>query len=211
MKSFKEFLAEANLPVNSLKDHMQKLGYKFLGRGIDQMVFGKPSEDTVIKIFGGEETGVNSHNMAIKWLQYCEARKGNIFLPKKLAWDSFVLDGVKCLQIRMERLYPLKKDVAIALQDFFAYHMVNKNEIYKQNIKDKFFNGSLDINDATEDDGVNKLSILLGKSDFDLLLQTVENIAHMGRSNGWGIDLHKGNFMQRKDGTPVIVDPFTAD
>jgi len=35
-------------------------------------------------------------------------------------------------------------------------------------------------------------------------------LAQIARKKGWGLDLHGGNFMLRKNGTPVINDPWVV-
>lgn len=41
------------------------------------------------------------------------------------------------------------------------------------------------------------------------LAKTVTRIINHPNSNKW-LDLHVGNIMQRKDGTPVITDPWAG-
>ena len=40
------------------------------------------------------------------------------------------------------------------------------------------------------------------------LLQTVQQVKTFAMQHGYGIDLHRGNYMQRPDGTIVVNDPF---
>lgn len=213
MTSFKEFLCEWSHTDLGVDAHMIKLGYKELGSGVDQTAWMKPGEETIIKIFGTAEDKskrqkfTKNHLMFKWWAEYCKKNESNPFLPKFVGWEAFEHKGEKYLQIRMERLDKLPFDIGHALENSLAFWAVQKSEFERQaglhrikNFKD----------DSYQNEGIAQLMMLLGEEHFDLLFKTISDLAKVGRKNGWGIDLHKGNFMFRNDGTPVIVDPFVV-
>ena len=58
--------------------------------------------------------------------------------------------------------------------------------------------------------------LFFGSFDFDEpiktskknLLKTVKTVQQFARKHNYSIDLHRGNYMQRPDGTIVVNDPF---
>ena len=220
MLTFKEFLCEWSFTSKKVDRHMEKLGYKKLGNGVDQTAWAHPNDkDNIIKIFGtaldkddrGEFT--EGHLMFKWWVNYCQKHDSNPFLPNFEGWESFEKNDAKYLQIKMERLGKIPDDVGRALEGSLAYWGVQKNELYRKN----GFRGVKNFNDDDEvrgkadgkrNDGVAQLMMLLGEKKFNLLFETIAELGKIGRKKGWDIDLHAGNFMYRNDGTPVIVDPF---
>ena len=223
MLTFKEFLCEWSTTSKGVNAHMEKLGYERLGKGVDQTAWMKPGEDSIIKIFGTSwnpskrKKHSDGHLMFKWWADYCKKNKSNPFLPKFDGWEAFEFDGNKYLQIRMEQLSSIPTDVGTALEDGLAYWGVQRNKIYRKDGIDKVKNftdrdprGFEVGRDRNRIDGIAQLMMLLGEKKFDLLFKTIEELAEVGRENNWDIDLHKGNFMYRNDGTPVIVDPFVV-
>lgn len=217
MKTFKQFLNEQSYTPKTLNDYLKSLGYTRLGAGLDQTAWLDPSKNHILKIFGTARKGTEEyksgshtedHMMFKMWAEYCNSHRGNKFLPKFYGWEAFEWDDKKFLQIKMEKLGKLPKDVGLALQDVMSYFAIESDSLRRK--KNKIFMrgdiGKHHGRDANE--GLNKLAILLGEQDFNLLYDTIAEIGDMGRKHGYGIDLHMGNFMYRSDGTPVIVDPF---
>ena len=52
------------------------------------------------------------------------------------------------------------------------------------------------------------IKMLGGKRQAKNLLDTVYTVKKFGRKHGFNIDLHRGNYMQRPNGTIVVNDPF---
>lgn len=124
----------------------------------------------------------------------------------------------------MERFAALPESTGHALaqlaRDNVASYHLDQDEQQAQ-VADKKLRRANQIGDRGEPDDYtrpearivnahNELAILLGE-DYQLLLDTVEDLHRISKQFKWGFDLHAGNFMQRNDGTPVIVDPWVAD
>lgn len=201
-----------------IRKHLESLGYKFLGAGIDQAAYLDP-KGKVLKIFGATSANENrfsaAHLMFKTWVTFCEENESDEFLPKFYGWESFEYKNRKYLQIKMERLTKLPQLLGELLENISddaqrTADSSSKNEEMKQRWLDKV--GEYD--DGYKYDYGNDLAeliLLIGKDGFDKLWNTFVKIRKVGISKGYRNDLHPGNFMHRNDGIPVIVDPWVID
>lgn len=221
MVSFKKFITEWSDTPDSIASYLKKRGYKKLGKGVDQTAFLEPGTDQVLKIFGSDESGHNNgHDMFAYWASYCKKHSNNPFLPKFSGWTKFNYDkdGKDYLQIRMEKLQKLPEELSNALGSISDAMEQNTTDKVKKVIFKNLGTHTKKFNLIDEDedieinnfDEINKLAILLGEKNFNLLLDTISNLEKMASSRGYKFDLHGDNFMHRNDGTPIIVDPWVA-
>ena len=219
MRSFKEFLVEWSYTDIGVNSYMKKQGYDKLGAGVDQTAWHKPGENTIIKIFGTQKDVYDKHSadhiMFKFFAEYCEKHKGNKFLPKFYGWESFEWNNQKYLQIRMEMLAKLTPELGEALETAVAFRAVQADPLTRTNQKKSLMNFSsyyeiFSARHGREHDGAAQLAMLLGEKGLSQLYDTVAELGILGRAHNWGIDLHRGNFMMRSDGTPVIVDPWVV-
>lgn len=197
-------IKEATIPRSQfapgIREYLEDRGYKFLGKGVDQMAFLEPDSGWVLKIFGAGKDGRPnpSHKMFFVWAQFCMAKPDNPFLPRFAGYEAFKWEGALYLQIRQERLW-----------ENFARAFAVANITYRVE--------ELADDDATDDEILktvrstrskySKLNYLDARS-FDLLVKTITTLYRMGQKNRWFWDLHEGNVLFRADGTPVLVDPW---
>ena len=187
---------------------LQDKGYEFLGRGVDQLAFWEPSTGQILKVFGAAREGIDPlahHKVFETWVEYCNKFKSNPFLPKFSAWAPFKHKGHRYLQIRMERLVDLPNDWGDGLENF-ANFIENTVSSDLENFKNSKFNYNSEWRSPLIHH--EELAVHLGEEGLTLLLQTMLDVMKVGRSNGWIFDLHAGNFMMRRDSTPVILDPW---
>jgi hypothetical protein len=217
MKTFKQFILEWSHTPDSITKYLKARGYKLLGKGVDQTAFLEPSTGEVLKVFGSHWSGDNpSHHMFKYWADYCKKHSSNPFLPKFSGWTEFTYeaDGKKYLQIRMEKLQKLPNKLGSVLSDLsYEIESSDNPRVLKQKIikclgmqdEEMWKHAGLNINFFDE---INKLAILLGEKDFNLLIDTIIDLSKIAKKQNYDIDLHNGNFMHRNDGTPIIVDPW---
>lgn len=187
---------------------LQDKGYEFLGRGVDQLAFWEPSTGQILKVFGAAREGIDPlahHKVFETWVEYCNKFKSNPFLPKFSAWAPFKHKGHRYLQIRMERLVDLPNDWGNVLEQAADFVEGTRDTSF-ENFKNLAFDYEISWNRPPT--AMEELAIHLGEEGLTLLLQTMVNVMKVGRSNGWIFDLHAGNFMMRRDSTPVILDPW---
>lgn len=214
MKTFKQYITEYSSFDPGVEERMYNLGYKFLGKGVDQMTFKKPAETFVVKIFGTNSRGYSQdHKMFIDWFDYCKKNPSNKFLPKIHDWKPFDwtddFGDSRYLQIKMEMLKPVPREWVNALTALAAFVENNyRNDKELKNMINKV--KSLDRDGPMHDQYAKLMLILDGEKDFDLLVSTLKELFKIGAKKGWDWDLHPGNFMLRGDSTPVIVDPWVV-
>lgn len=201
-----EILSESYMDPQIRKILVRK-GYKFLGKGVDQMAFLAP-DGWILKIFGSTSRsgnrGLSQGQRAFKaFADYCMANPSNPFLPNFGGWETFEFEGRTYLQIRVERLFPFQRGSGQGwgrlLELLADYAQSSTSTVYKnQSVRDIM--GSRN--------GAEFLSYL-GQKGFNTLYQTISDLSGISRKNGFGgLDLHSGNFMLGSDGHVVISDPF---
>lgn len=199
-------LTEYSTTAKKIDKILAKKGYKKLGSGVDQTAYLEPGTGYVLKIFGtqGGEGFSADHKMFFAWAKYCMKNSNNPFLPRFGGYDSFVLDGDRYLQIRQEPLQSAGR-MGVAL------------EVMANAVEDEGIRELDELTDYIEDyfdeyaGAYQKLLKQLGPQKTQLMLDTINRLYALGNKSGWGFDLHAGNFMQRADGTPVIVDPWVVN
>ena len=112
-----QLLAEWSSIDTEIKELLLKKGYKFLGKGVDQMAFLEPKTGQVYKVFGTKKTADPTAKQKkfyfskeqqgfINWAKFCKGST-NKFLPKFYGMESFVFKNKVYLQIRQELLYKI--------------------------------------------------------------------------------------------------------
>jgi hypothetical protein len=184
---------------SGIKKALEKKGYKFLGVGIDQMAYLEPSTGYVLKIFGtqGGKDFSQDQKMFFKFAKFCMKNKDNPFLPRFYGYESFEFNGKVYLQIRTEQLFQNKK-----LQN--AVHRLGK--AVEADILRGYHEPAWD--DWVADIEKDVLKIVKTPERLELLKKTLNELYSTGSKNKYWWDLHDENIMVRKDGTPVINDPW---
>lgn len=218
MKSI-EFLIESSIDPKIKKILVGK-GYKYLGRGADQMAFLEPGTGLVFKVFGTEkESNPNQLTDAQKsfktFYELCHSDPSNEFLPNIVEYETFVFKGKPYLQIRMERLFEFKGPEISYWNKLLATmaDSISINQTFERfwdkaitpiTTKDYFSK----IYYSRLQDSMHQLIIHLGEEGLHKLWDTIGMLKKVAYKNGYYLDLHSGNFMLGSDGTPVISDPF---
>lgn len=187
-----------------IRKELKDKGYKYLGGGIDKHVFLEPGTGYAYIVFGTRQ-GYNEftpdQKMFADWVRYCEQHSDNPHLPKFSGLESFVYRGQTYVQCRMERLQEASNKIGQIL-----HFIVDYSDAPGTNYMDVI----LDMLDDTEipdtfDQVIEKLG---GAESTAGLIDTVREVVQFGMKHGFSIDLHRGNYMQRADGTIVVNDPY---
>jgi hypothetical protein len=201
--------------AGGVRQVLDKKGYELLGDGIDKEAYLEPGTGQVLVIFGygaGKNKFSKDQMMFVNWAKYCQQNQSNPHLPRFSGWESFDYKGKRYLQIRMEPLQEvseLVKDIVWWLASYVkAQGKIDSNKIAKQI-------GKQGVADYDEEDfsrkkvKAKKIIEYLGGPDAAAgLMNTVQIAKKMSKQQGYNLDLHGGNYMQRADGTVVVNDPF---
>lgn len=193
-------LSELSYTDPGIKKHMQSLGYRSAGEGGDQTTWISP-DGSVIKIFGtqeGQQGWTTDHRMFATWVQYCRKHAANPYIPQFSGWRSFEFpqgSGQKYLQIKMERLTPIRDNTLRAVLDQFGWAMDRGTEF--EDLKSTVFR-KVGLDGAW--------AVLFAEPTF---WNTIKELNSIGHAHGWGLDLHADNYMRRGNQI-IIVDPWVA-
>tara|TARA_R110000868_G_scaffold159061_5_gene387534 strand:+ start:4251 stop:4829 length:579 start_codon:yes stop_codon:yes gene_type:complete len=175
-------------------------GYKWLGAGVDQDVFLEKSTGMVLKVFPAARVRNTSANIA--FINYCLDNPDNEFLPTFTGWTRFEYNSRQYLQIRTERLFPLKDHELEYGLEWMA-ETANAYSINSLKTPKLQNSGPKIIRDS------NLLSMTLDEEGVHKLWKTLIALRLLGLKLGVNrLDLHGGNFMHGSDGQIVINDPF---
>jgi hypothetical protein len=192
---------------------LAKKGYQYLGGGIDKQAYLEPGTGQVLIVFGyrkGQKDFSPDQRMFIDWITYCNKNANNPHLPKFSGFESFQFGGQNYIQARMEPLRELPDEVGDLVGQL--------DQVTKKKFKDyrkplrtaaqyaTFQSAEMGNNTWYELEDV--IEYLGGEQAAEALLQTVYQVQKFAKKHRFSIDLHRGNYMQRPDGTIVVNDPF---
>lgn len=197
-----------------IKKIMTQKGYKYIAHGQDQDAYFAP-DGSILKIFGwdrekGRSGFTKAQDSFIAFANYCRKNSSNPFLPDFSDWTPFEYKGQTYLQIKCERLFPLKgkwEDFGDELETFVDDYVT------RYGVERGLSNYLTDIEQdggyqsANSSQG-NVLVTLLGEDGLRLFAQTISDLDKLANQNRFRLDLHSGNFMFSSDSHVVINDPF---
>ena len=188
-------------------------GYKYLGGGIDKQAYLEPNGQVYI-VFGyrkGVDDFSPDQRMFINWINYCNKNKDNPHLPRFSGFETFQFQGKNYIQARMEALRELPDEV--------GYLVGNIEEVTMQMGRGNFDRAMKILTGYAQDSSYegdqplwyevkDSINFLGGPESAKNLLKTVKTVQQFARKHNYTIDLHRGNYMARSDGTIVVNDPF---
>jgi hypothetical protein len=163
---------------------MTKAGYRKIGQGGDSMVYARDAGHVIKIIMPGSGEYSEADKTFMAWYDFCQQHAGNPYLPKFIKINgqhhsTFEIDGETFRQIAMEKLQRISEWSEL-LETVMT---IIENIEYNQ--QDKF------------------------DPKYQAFYNTVKLVVDTGRQIGLNNDLEAvDNVMQRKDGTPVIIDPW---
>jgi hypothetical protein len=197
-----------------ISQYLAKKGYKYLGGGIDKQAYLEPGGQVYI-VFGYRQGTIfdfsPDQRMFVNWINYCNKNSNNPHLPRFSGFESFEFQGRRYIQARMEALRELPGEVGNLVGNIEeAVRKLRKNNY------DTAFNTLINYaqHSSYEDEDPyyyeieNTMELLGGAEAAKNLLKTVKTVQQFARKHNYSIDLHRGNYMQRPDGTIVVNDPF---
>ncbi len=196
-----------------IRKALMNKGYKYLGGGIDKQAYLEPNGQVYI-VFGyrkGVDDVSPDQRMFINWINYCNKNKDNPHLPRFSGFETFQFQGENYIQARMEALRELPDEVG-----YLVGNIEEAVQKLRKNNYDTAFNTLINYAQHSSYEGdepyyyeiENTIELLGGPEAAKNLLKTVKTVQQFARKHNYSIDLHRGNYMQRPDGTIVVNDPF---
>ena len=197
-----------------ISQYLAKRGYQYLGGGIDKQAYLESSTGQVLIVFGYRKEYSEfspDQRMFINWINYCNKNKDNPHLPRFSGFETFQFQGKNYIQARMEALRELPDEV--------GYLVGNIEEVTMQMGRGNFDRAMKILTGYAQDSSYegdqplwyevkDSINFLGGAEAAKNLLKTVKTVQQFARKHNYSIDLHRGNYMARSDGTIVVNDPF---
>ena len=213
-------LDEVSFTDYRINDYLEARGYKLIGSGLDQLTYLTPNQQMVLKIFGSTEKKSRRKNipftadqmMFFKWADYCTKNSTNPFLPKFIEgeggkpWAPFDLENRRYLQIWQERLYEIDNETGQDLGRLAS--IAYSSQAMGEPDAGKYLRQWAKTFTKWEKSSLRRLTKRFGTKQVVLLFKTLRELAAHAQAQNWSLDLHEGNFLQRKNGFPVIADPW---
>jgi len=185
-------------------------GYQYISSGVDQYAYYEPSTGMVLKIFGAgpnvkssdeaEKYSV-SQRMFFAWERMSKRHENNIFFPKIHDYKPFQYGNQVYLQIRQERLNNVDADLCFLMPMFRKSAALG--ETYEEAKQAIIAKGPTAVNVLKD------VIDYLSEKKLKLFYLTLTFLHKSAIEKGYKPDFHCGNIMQRKDKTPVFLDPWT--
>ena len=197
-----------------ISQYLAKRGYQYLGGGIDKQAYLESSTGQVLIVFGYRKEYSEfspDQRMFINWINYCNKNKDNPHLPRFSGFETFQFQGKNYIQARMEALRELPDEV--------GYLVGNIEEVTMQMGRGNFDRAMKILTGYAQDSSYegdqplwyevkDSINFLGGPESAKNLLTTVKTVQQFAKKHNYSIDLHRGNYMARPDGTIVVNDPF---
>ena len=188
-KDYYKSFTQWNDDYSSLKNKLNKLGWKKLGSGNYSDVYGNSNKPYILKI------NLNPDEGFAKFVQLTKKFPSKHF-PRVGNLKYYVILGERYYIYLIEKLYPLPNASLIAE---YINEVANDPDLQ---IKDlgEFYGNSTNF--------LRKLREFYKR--YPSLLKAVRLLGRVAiKSNTLTFDMHSENIMKRSDGTIVIIDPFS--
>ena len=178
---------ETDLSINQYIRKLRREGFRKLGSGAYASAFAKPNGRRVYRVgelyYETRHTKIGNYAY-LEFLKEAIKHKNNPWFPKvyKVVLYGIPDENHKYLSVYMERLYsfgyrPLTGQESSLIESLIEY----RNEFIK------LFGQSMERK---------------ARKDFEEMLRVMERLQRR-----YGLDMHNGNIMRRKNGQFVITDP----
>lgn len=180
----------------SFQEKLADLGWKHIGSGVFSSVFSNPRKPYIIKVNDGVDKAFAIFAKFAK-------KFPNIHFPMIGEMKQFKYKNKIYYIYLIEKLYPIGNkayDYAPDINDLTSAFILNlrskkpksDEEVYKDFVLDD-----------------NSLSNIFKKQPT--LIRACKSLANCYKASSIRlvIDIHEGNIMKRKDGTIVVIDPFS--
>lgn len=196
-----------------LEQQLRNLGYKRLGSGVDKTVWTKGG-DSVVGILMPTTMIVNTAKRSLLGLMKLkELYPDNPHLPRFVKfrdesgneeyYKEFKFEGKRYIQVGIERLYPIRDRGKLKLMNDIRVMAVSRKYFQWDDVWMRLKSTCEYLKRPEIKARINEV-----EPNMKLLWQTMKYIDENADRLRLFFDGLDGNVLQRKDGTPVITDPY---
>jgi hypothetical protein len=204
--------------AREISNQLRAAGYSNVGSGADASVWSK-DDSHVIKILMPEDASSNAEQVFRKFYDFSMSHQDVPCVPRFNEVNTIDINGKDYTQIEMEKLSPIEENSFVEGLIWFLSDYVSTStpwptieselanpetwEIYSPNFANAF---AKTWQSLTQNPASKKTYAM-----YRLLYNVMKLLYTTGTINKFGWDLHTANVMQRKDGQPVIIDPWFSE
>jgi len=216
-------LDEAEVGTSNAKaiaTQLKAAGYSNVGTGADSTVWAK-DENYIIKILMPEDLGNKAEQVFRKFYDFAMSHQDLECMPRFNEVNTIDINGKDYTQIEMERLAPIEKGTFMEGVIWFFSDFCQARESWDK------VDHAMGLSDTWEWYPYAKSSksianvyirqwqdLVYDKKSYSMyrqLYNVMKLLYNTGTINKFGWDLHTANVMQRKNGQPVIIDPWFSE
>ena len=213
--------AEVGTPnAKEIANQLKAAGYSNVGSGADSTVWAK-DENYIIKILMPEDLGTKAEQVFRKFYEFAMSHQDLACVPRFNEVNTVDINGKDYTQIEMERLAPIEKGTFMEGVVWFFSDFCQAQEAWDN------VDRAMGLLDTWEGYPYTKNSksianiyisqwqdLMYDKKAYSMyrqLYNVMKLLYNTGTINKFGWDLHTENVMQRKNGQPVIIDPWFSE
>jgi len=206
--------------AKAIATQLKAAGYSNVGTGADSTVWAK-DENYIIKILMPEDLGNKAEQVFRKFYDFAMSHQDLECMPRFNEINTVDINGKDYLQIEMERLAPIEKGTFMEGVIWFFSDFCQARESWDK------VDHAMGLSDTWEWYPYAKSSksianvyirqwqdLVYDKKSYSMyrqLYNVMKSLYNTGTINKFGWDLHTANVMQRKNGQPVIIDPWFSE
>ena len=213
--------AETGTPnAREISNQLRAVGYSRVGSGADATVWAK-DDSHVIKILMPEDAGSKAEQVFRKFYEFAMSHQDLACMPRFNEVNTVDINSKDYTQIEMERLAPIEKGTFMEGVIWFFSDFCQARESWDK------VDHAMGLSDTWEWYPYTKSSksianvyirqwqdLMYDKKSYSMyrqLYNVMKLLYNTGTINKFGWDLHTANVMQRKNGQPVIIDPWFSE
>ena len=216
-----EFINEAEVATknsNEIWRQLKSAGYHYVGNGVDATVFAK-DDSHVIKILMPDDLGNKAEKVFRKFYEVAIKHQDLPCLPRFHEVNTIDIGGKDYTQIEMERLFPIEKNSFVEGLIWYLSDYINTNTPWETVTSaladaDTWYMYSPNYSGTFARTWQSLVENPASKKTYAMYMQlynVMKLLFSTGNINRFGWDLHTANVMQRKNGQPVIIDPWFSE
>ena len=206
--------------AKAIATQLKAAGYSNVGTGADSTVWAK-DENYIIKILMPEDLGTKAEQVFRKFYEFAMSHQDLECMPRFNEVNTIDINSKDYTQIEMERLAPIEKGTFMEGVIWFFSDFCQARESWDK------VDHAMGLSDTWEWYPYAKSSksianvyirqwqdLVYDKKSYSMyrqLYNVMKLLYNTGTINKFGWDLHTANVMQRKNGQPVIIDPWFSE